>query len=438
MEEISNSIWKENSEQYNMLKSDISADVLVIGGGISGILAARLLTDSGLKCVIAESGRICSGVTRNTTAKITVQHGLICSQIAEKYGDDYARMYLNANRLAAEHFEKLAEKIDCEYEKKDSYIYSTNDEKPLYREADVISRIGGEAEFVGNIPLPFYNVGAVCMKNQAQFEPMMFLNEISKGLEIYENTGIIEVEKNTARTVDGKIKAKKIVFAAHFPFINRHGSYFLKMYQSRSYVLALENANSFDGIFMDENKNGFSFRNYKNLLLIGGGAHKTGSPTRADALKDFAEKFYPEAKKVRLWAAQDCITPDGIPYIGNYSANTPDWYVITGFNKWGMTNSMAAAEIIRDKILGKENENADVFDPSRSIFQKQILINGINAVKNLVTPAVKRCPHMGCALKKNELENTWECPCHGSRFSENGELLDNPANCNLECKNKRR
>ena len=278
VEEISNSIWKGNSEQYNMLKSDISADVLVIGGGISGILAARLLTDSGLKCVIAESGRICGGVTRNTTAKITVQHGLICSQIAEKYGDDYARMYLNANRLAAEHFEKLAEKIDCEYEKKDSYIYSTNDEKPLYREADVISRIGGEAEFVGNIPLPFYNVGAVCMKNQAQFEPMMFLNEISKGLEIYENTGIIEVEKNTARTVDGKIKAKKIVFAAHFPFINRHGSYFLKMYQSRSYVLALENANSFDGIFMDENKNGFSFRNYKNLLLIGGGAHKTGSP----------------------------------------------------------------------------------------------------------------------------------------------------------------
>ena len=432
MENITrSSIWHGSFGQYPMLKAAISTDVLIIGGGISGILAARLLTDSGVPCVVAEAGRICGGITKNTTAKITVHHGLIYSKIIEKYGSDYAKMYLSANQNAAARFEQLSENIDCDYEKRDSFIYSKTSTEPLCNELSALSKIGLHAEFCESVPLPFSTVGAVCVKNQAQFNPLKLLAALTKGLNIYENTHIIEIDKNTAISVDGKITAKKIVFATHFPFINRHGSYFLKMYQSRSHVLALENAKPVDGIFMDEDANGFSFRDYKNLLLIGGGAHKTGCPSRVEELLTFAERYYPAAKPVNLWSAQDCMTLDGLPYVGNYSANTPDWYVLTGFNKWGMTNAMAAAEIIRDKILDTENENAPVFNPSRSILQKQLLVNGINAVKNLATPTAPRCPHMGCALKKNKDENTWECPCHGSRFSESGELLENPANSNL-------
>lgn len=425
------SVWQASFGQYPMLKTAISTDVLIIGGGISGILTARLLTDSGVSCVIAEAGKICGGITRNTTAKITVHHGLIYSKITEKYGSDYAKMYLAANQKAAEMYRQLTQNIDCDYETRDSFIYAKNNPKPLYDELSVLSEVGCPAELCENVPLPFLTVGAVLVKNQAQFNPLKFLSALTKGLDIYENTHIIELDKNTAISVDGKITAKKIVFASHFPFVNSRGSYFLKMYQSRSHILALENAQPVNGIFMDEDANGFSFRDYKNMLLIGGGAHKTGCPSRTEELFKFAERYYPSAKPVNLWSAQDCMTLDGLPYVGNYSANTPDRYVITGFNKWGMTNAMAAAEIIRDKILGKENENAPVFNPSRTILHKQLFVNGINAVKNLATPTAPRCPHMGCALKKNKEENTWECPCHGSRFSESGELLENPANTNL-------
>ncbi|MGN0669882.1 MAG: NAD(P)/FAD-dependent oxidoreductase, partial [Oscillospiraceae bacterium] len=355
MENITrSSIWHGSFGQYPMLKAAISTDVLVIGGGISGILAARLLTDSGVPCVIAETGRICGGITKNTTAKITVHHGLIYSKIIEKYGTEYAKMYLSANQKAAERFEQLAKNIDCDYEKRGSFIYSKTNREPLYNELSALSKIGCHAEFCESVPLPFQTAGAVCVKNQAQFNPLKLLAALTKGLNIYENTHIIEIDKNTAISVDGKITAKKIVFATHFPFVNRHGSYFLKMYQSRSHVLALENAAPVNGIFMDEDANGFSFRDYKNLLLIGGGAHKTGCPSRVQELLAFAERYYPAANPVNLWSAQDCMTLDGLPYVGNYSANTPDWYVMTGFNKWGMTNAMAAAEIIRDKILGSE------------------------------------------------------------------------------------
>lgn len=435
MENIKHSsVWEGEFGQYPMLKTAIKTDVLVIGGGIAGILAARLLADSGLSCVIAEAGRLCGGVTRNTTAKISVQHGLIYSKITEKYGKDYAKMYLSANLRAAERFEKLCAKINCDYEKRDSYIYSKTDPAPLYSELSALSEIGFPAEFVESVPLPFRTAGAVCVKNQAQFNPLPLLAELSKGLEIYENTRIIELKNNTAISVDGKITAENIVFASHFPFLNSHGSYFLKMYQSRSHVIALENIEFPDGIFKDEDENGLSFRKYGKLTLVGGGAHKTGSPSKSSELFAFAKKYFPHAKITNAWSAQDCITLDGLPYVGNYSAKTPNIYVMTGFNKWGMTNSLAAAEIIRDKILGNENENAPVFNPSRSILTKQLFVNGLNAAKNLVTPTAPRCPHMGCALKKNKEDNTWECPCHGSRFTENGELLDNPANSGLERK----
>ena len=126
------------------------------------------------------------------------------------------------------------------------------------------------------------------------------------------------------------------------------------------------------------------------------------------------------------------MTLDDVPYIGQYSKNTPNFYVATGFNKWGMTSSMVSASILTDIILGRKNEFAPVFSPSRSMMRPKLLLNALQAGAGWLTPTAKRCPHLGCALKWNSAEHTWDCPCHGSRFSQDGILLENPANDDLK------
>lgn len=208
------------------------------------------------------------------------------------------------------------------------------------------------------------------------------------------------------------------------------------MYQHRSYVIALENAPNVKGMYVDEAQKGMSFRNYENLLLIGGGDHRTGKKGGAfGELEDFAKRYYPKSQIKYRWATQDCMTLDSIPYIGRYSANTTDLYVSTGFNKWGMTSAMVSAMLLCDIVQGKENQYEQVFSPSRTILRPQLAANAFEAVVNLLTPTLKRCPHMGCALKWNKIEHSWDCPCHGSRFSEDGKLIDNPATGDLNKKN---
>lgn len=183
---------------------------------------------------------------------------------------------------------------------------------------------------------------------------------------------------------------------------------------------------------MDESRTGMSFRNYNNLLFIGGSGERTGKiGGNWTELRSFAKEHYPNAKERYFWAAQDCMSLDDIPYIGSYSRSTTDFYVASGFNKWGITGAMVSAIILSDMIAGKSRDYADVFSPSRSIIKPQLFVNGYEAVKNLLTISEKRCPHLGCTLKWNSVEHSWDCPCHGSRFAENGKVLDNPANRNL-------
>ena len=168
------------------------------------------------------------------------------------------------------------------------------------------------------------------------------------------------------------------------------------------------------------------------MLLLGGGGHRTGKAGgNWSELRQFAKNYYPDLREEYAWAAQDCITLDDIPYIGNYSAKTPNLYVAAGFNKWGMTGAMSAAMLLTDKILGKNNLVLNVFSPSRSILKPRLISNALEEAANLITPATKRCPHLGCALKWNAAEHSWDCPCHGSRFTKDGKVLDNPANGDL-------
>ena len=424
------SVWSDSTHppEFKSLERDIKTDVLIIGGGMCGLLCAHSLHQEGVDYILVEGNKIASGITKNTTAKITSQHGLIYSKLISHFGTEKAQMYLSANENALAEYQKLCKNIDCDFEIADAYTYSLSDRAKIEKEVDAVNCLGFDAKFVQTTEIPFKTEGAICFKNQAQFNPLKFISEIAKNLNIYENTFIREITPHVAISEHGKITAKKIIVATHFPFINKHGSYFLKLYQHRSYVSAYENAQKLNGMYIDEREGGMSFRCYKNILFIGGSGHRTGKQSGAwKNINDFAHKYYPDAKLKYEWATQDCKSLDGIPYIGHYSKKTPDMLVATGFNKWGMTSSMVAADILKDMILGRKNDFAEVFSPQRSILKPQLFINGFEATVNLITPTTKRCPHLGCALKWNKAEHTWDCPCHGSRFEKDGSLIDNPS-----------
>jgi len=430
-----NSVWYDKTKlpSFNRLENDIKTDVLIIGGGITGILCAHFLHNAGVDYVLTEAETICDGTTKNTTAKITSQHGLIYDKLIREFGEKKAADYLRANQAALEKYRELCRNTDCDFEIINNAVYSVSDKNKISKELSALKALGFNAQYEQTPPLPFKTAGAVVFENQAQFNPLKFLASISQKLNIFEHTKVTKIVQNTAFTDNGTVNAKKIIVATHFPFINSHGSYFLKMYQHRSYVIAYSNASNIGGMYVDEANGGMSFRNYENLLLIGGGGHRTGMQGGSfNEIESFAKLHYPEAHEEYRWATQDCMTLDGAPYIGNYSALTPNLYTATGFNKWGMTSSMLAAEILSDLICGKKNRYADIFSPSRSILRVQTAVNFAHAVSGLVGISEKRCPHMGCTLKRNKAEHTWDCPCHGSRFDESGKLIDNPAMKNLK------
>lgn len=428
------SIWTRESAlpRFRRMRGEVRADVLVIGGGLAGLLCAHRLKEAGVQTVLVEAAGICSGVTKGTTAKITSQHGLVYHKLLRRFGAERAKMYLEANQAALGEYRRLCGGLACNFTEKDAFVYSRNHRKKLERELRALEEIGFPAEYAGELPLPFSTVGAVRFPKQAQFHPLQFAAGIARDLNIYEHTPVLELAPHKAITEDGRVTAEHIVVCTHFPFLNKHGSYFLKMYQRRSYVLALEGAQNVNGMYLDEAEDGLSFRNAGETLLLGGGGHRTGSQGGGwYELEQFAKEFYPNAKEQCRWAAQDCMTLDGVPYIGPYSARTQGLYVATGFNKWGMTSAMAAAMILTDLIMGRESPYAPVFSPSRTVLRPQLAVNAGTAALHLLTPAKRRCPHMGCALKWNPRERTWDCPCHGSRFTQAGKLIDNPATGDL-------
>lgn len=424
------SIWTKNVNlpHFPVLKGDKKTDVLIIGGGMAGLLCAHFLQQQGVDYVLVEGRTICSGVTKNTTAKITSQHGLIYQDIVKYLGQEAAEKYLRANEEAIEAYAVMAEQMDCDFQRETNYVYSTNNRKKLEEEAWVLENLGFPVQLKETANLPIKVTGAVSFPNQAQFHPLKFVNGICKNLHIYEHTYVKELKPKTAVTDHGSIAFDQVIFATHFPIMNKHGMYFLKMYQHRSYVIAYENAQKLEGMYIDESGKGFSFRNYGDLLLLGGGSHRTGKPGGGwEKIRNFAGEVYPFAKEKALWATQDCMSLDQIPYIGTYAKGMPNAYVATGFNKWGMTSSMAAAKILCDLVQGRKNPYEDLFSPQRPMRKKQLLINGLEATRNLLSLRTKRCPHLGCALQWNAPEHSWDCPCHGSRFDESGGLINGPA-----------
>ena len=425
-----NSIWSETAERvhFSPLDGTKSTDVLIIGGGIAGVLCAYKLKQAGVDCILVEADEICGGVTQNTTAKITLAHGAIYDKMIRRFGKENAKLYVDAQKNAIKEYTDLCHNIDCDFERKDAHVYSLDNRERIEKEVIALRSLGVGATFSNSHELPLDVAGALHVKHQAQFHPLKFLYSIAKELPIYEHTKVVNLIPHKATTNHGVITFLKLIVATHFPIYNKNGGYFLKLYQHRSYVLALEGTPKMRGMYVDASDTGLSFRNYQNLLLLGGGGHRTGKSGGCwQELEIFAKEHYPHAKIKYRWATQDCITLDGIPYIGQYSPSTPDVFVATGFNKWGMTNAMTASDILCDLIQKKDNPYAKVFSPSRSVLRPQLAVNAYESIIGLLTPTAPRCPHLGCALKYNAAEHSWDCPCHGSRFGEDGALINNPA-----------
>ena len=470
------SIWRKETELPSrpQLREDITADAAVIGAGMAGILTAHFLQEQGLKVVVLEAERTAGGQTENTTAKITAQHGLIYSKLAQKLGWDAAKNYASANQQAVEQYAKLVEefKISCAFERQPAYLYTLEDAQKLEQETAAAEKLGLPAEFTTDTGLPFDVKGAERFSGQAQFQPLEFIKKLSEPLCIYENTQVTDIQEKTLITPSAKVRAEQIVVATHYPFLNTPGYYFVRMHQQRSYVLALEQAQNVRGMYISADPQGYSFRNYQDLLLLGGGGHRTGENSggeKYETLRRAAADFFPDCKEIAYWSAQDCMTLDNLPYIGHYSASTPQLYVATGFHKWGMTGSMVAATLLSDLAVGKENPYTELFSPQRfhiSASMKNLSTDGLQAVKGLGKELLSlpdktleelplghggvvehkgekvgvykteegkcylvsvKCPHLGCQLEWNPDERSWDCPCHGSRFDYHGHLIANPA-----------
>lgn len=440
------SIWSMNVEiqKREPLIGSLKADAAIIGAGMAGILIAYHLKKCGINVVVLEADRIAGGQTKNTTAKITSQHGLYYHKLISNLGEERARLYAEANENAIHEYQEIIEKekICCHFEHLPSYLYSAREKFCLEEEAGIASSLGIQAHFGTESELPFPIKGAVCFEHQAQFHPLEFISGLSENLTIYEETRVLSVKEHTIYTERGEVTAEHIIFATHFPIINIPGLYFMRQHQERSYVLAIAGAQKLNGIYYGIDENGLSFRNAGDIMLFGGSGHRTGENELGGAyefLRSKANQYYKGYEEVACWSAQDCMPHDSIPFIGKYSRMRPYWYVATGFKKWGMTSSMISARIITDEIMEKTNPYQELFSPQRFHYKlsHKNLIKDIGiSVKGLANghflKKVVKCPHMGCELKWNQDEQCYECPCHGSRFDENGTLLDDPAQLGIE------
>lgn len=439
----SESLWcrKVDIPSRLPLEGDIETETAVIGAGIAGLLTAYLLNKQGRKVIVLEADRIAGGQTKNTTAKITSQHGMIYSSLMKKIGKDRAKLYAMANQEAVRLYEKLIieQEIECGFRKISSLLYSCREADPLKREAEVSEALGLKASFTERTELSFRVEGAVCFEDQAQFEPLAFVKHISQELEIYESTRALSVRGNVIETDLGNVTADHIVFATHYPFINVPGFYFLRQHQERSYVLALSGAEQYENMYYGMDAGALSFRNAGEYLLLGGGGHRTGDKKCGGVYKTLAgeaAKLFPDCQIEAGWSAQDCVTHDRIPFIGRFSLYHPNWYVATGFKKWGMTTSMVAARLIADQICEVENPYEMLFRPARFLLRasakdllKDIGISTAGLIRGSFQKN-RRCTHMGCGCRWNPNEQSWDCPCHGSRFKADGSLIDNPAQIN--------
>ncbi|SDH03311.1 Glycine/D-amino acid oxidase [Alteribacillus persepolensis] len=488
------SYWRQTTDlpEFDTLHENIQTDAVIVGGGITGITAAYLLQQQGMNVVLLDAGRLLNGTTGHTTAKITAQHGLIYDEIIQHMGKSKARLYYEANSHAMQFIEQTVRdlNISCGFMKQDAYLYATTEDyaKKLEKEWEAYQTLSIDGQLDDTIPFSVSTHKVLSMPNQAQFHPLQYLADIvqafqEKGGKIFEHTVAVNVESSGQQaavlTKNGRrVTGKYVLACTHFPFYEGRGLYSAKMYADRSYILAVKTKEAYPGgMYLSVDEPARSLRSLslpnENIVLIGGESHKTGqgkdTQTHYEALHTFANKLFQVEDIVYRWSAQDLITLDKLPYVGPVSTKNPRVLIATGYRKWGMTNGTAAAQLLTDIVLHKENPYQELFSPARFYADpslKKFFIENADVAKHLIKGKVQlpntsyedlkrdqgavvlidgkrkgaykdqdgqmhivdtTCTHVGCEVEWNHGDRTWDCPCHGSRFSYTGEVIEGPA-----------
>lgn len=486
------SYWQDLVElpSFPSLTEDIEVDIAIVGGGITGVTTAYLLTQEGFKVALVEADTLMSGTTGNTTAKLSAQHGLFYNELIQHVGEEKAKLYYDANHQAMEYVRNIINQlnIDCDFSVEDAYVYTQNDNNvsQLETELKAYEKLGIPGRMVDTTPLPFTVNAALIMDKQYQFHPLKYLRALvdemnQKGCKIYENTTALKVEMGEQPKIlmrnGHSIRCKHVVSCSHFPF-HDEGFYFARLYPERSYVVsAITDKELPSGMYINAEKPTRSIRytpyQGKKLIIFSGDHHKTGqgidTMKHFENLQDYAENSFGVKEFVYRWSAQDYSTLDKIPYIGYITNTNRNILVATGYRKWGMTHGTVAALLFRDIILEKENPYENLYTPSRFESDpsvKRFLKENANVAKHLIQGKLENptkqvedlqndegavvkyngkrrgaykdengkvtivdttCTHMGCEVEWNSGEKTWDCPCHGSRFAINGDVVEGPA-----------
>jgi glycine/D-amino acid oxidase-like deaminating enzyme/nitrite reductase/ring-hydroxylating ferredoxin subunit len=493
------SLWLDTTEEgaFPRLDRPLSVDVAVLGGGIVGISTALLLKRAGMTVAVIEADRVGAGVTGYTTAKLSSLHGLTYARIASSFGDDGARAYGEANQAGIEQIAQWVEeeRIDCDFRRKPNYTYASSREQlgDIEKEVEVAQRVGLPASYTEETDLPYPVAGAIRFEAQAEFHPRRFVLALAglvagDGSHVFEGTRAVGVSHGRparVETTGAPLTAGHVVVATHFPFLDR-GLYFARMHPERSYALGVRvQGEAPQGMYISADQPTRSIRSHPvpegEILIVGGEGHKTGQGgdtlARYQALERFAREHWDVESVEYQWASQDNEAVDHMPYIGRFAPHTRRLYTATGFRKWGLAQGVAAAMILEDLILERDNPWASPYDPGRMkplASAKDLVKENANVATRFVGDRLTKrgrrdaselapgegdiaqlggekvaafrdedgalhavtpiCTHLGCQVNWNSGDRSWDCPCHGSRFSPDGEILHGPAVRPLERK----
>ena len=482
------SLWLATSgeDAYPPLAQDVEVDVAVVGAGITGVTTALLLKRGGARVAVLEAGRVCAGTTGYTTAKVSALHAVTYTNLASRFGEEGARVYAAANEGGLERIAAFVEElgIDCDFRRKPNYTYAGSSQglRELEREMEAARAAGLPVTFTDELDLPYPVAGAVGLADQAEFHPRRYVLALAQavagdGSHVFEQSRVLAVDQGSPARVTANghtVTAGAVVVATGMPILDR-GIYFARETPVRSYIVAARAAWRAQGMYISADEPTRSVRTHpvvgEELVLVGGEGHKpgTGDPKASYArLERFAREHFDAGEVMYRWASQDYVPADGMPYVGRLWPFSDRLLTATGFRKWGLANGTAAAMILSDRLLGRDNPWAATFDPMRvkpvaalPAMVKEALQDGFyffadrvreRAAADSIAPgegrvvgsgltqkavyraesgelrAVSaRCTHLGCVVRWNGAERTWDCPCHGSRFDVDGGVVQGPA-----------
>jgi glycine/D-amino acid oxidase-like deaminating enzyme/nitrite reductase/ring-hydroxylating ferredoxin subunit len=481
------SLWLDGSDgpDYPRLEGDRSFDVAVVGGGIAGLTTALLLKRAGLHVCVIEANRVGRGVTGTTTAKVSALQSTVYSTIADRHGPRLASAYAEASLAGVGVIADLVTEldVDCDLERRPAITYAAepDDASDVEAEAEAARAAGLDAELVAEIGLPFKPAAAVRLDDQLQLHPVRLANALAAALDgegsaVFEGTralGVSAPRASSVKTAEGTVHAGRIVIATHYPLLDR-GLYFARLEAERSYCIAARVRGELPrSMCISAGEVTRSVRAYGNHLIVGGESHPAGSRAateeRFERLEMFARDHWEVEEITHRWSAQDPVPFDRLPMIGPYTPGSNRLFVSTGFMKWGLATAAFGALMIRDAVTGGRSPWSDAFDPNRISLRSLPSAGKLGAkfVGDIVGDRLQpgevgsaadvpsgegkvvrrghrlvgvyrdeagtahevslRCTHLGCLLRFNAAERSWDCPCHGSRFGVDGEVLEGPA-----------